>query len=171
VRPKLLITMNRKYDYYAYCSHCQRWILKTALVSNSLGAQTCPYCHSRVRIERHLHDIPGMSRLVFDKAAENSVRASGRTLRSDSEKHWSYDSRSIQRTRAHEGRVLRHSDSKRKWKEIPKVQPSANMGNRVSTFINWRTGWTSETEFAFSLKLTVEMWSARWIHCFLKNPL
>jgi len=163
--------MNRKYDYYAYCSHCQRWILKIALVSNSLGAQTCPYCHSRVRIERHLHDIPGMSRLVFDKAAENSARAYGRTPRSDSKQHWSYDSRPIQRTRAHEGRVLRHSDSKKNGKKFLKCYPSANMIKRVSTFENWRAGWMSEAEFAFSLKLTIEIRSARWIHCFLKNSL
>ncbi len=48
----------------------------------------------------------------------------------------SHDSRPIQRTRAHESRVLRHSDSKRKWKEIPKVQVSANIVKRVSTFKN-----------------------------------
>jgi len=29
-----------------------------------------------------------------------------------------------------------HSDSKRKWKEIPKVLPSANMRKRISTFKN-----------------------------------
>ena len=44
--------------------------------------------------------------------------------------------RPIQRTQAHERQVLRHSDSKRKWKEIPKVLPSANIGKRVSPWEN-----------------------------------
>jgi len=45
-------------------------------------------------------------------------------------------SRPIQRTRARERQVLRHSDSKRKWKETSKVQVSANIGNQISTFKN-----------------------------------
>jgi hypothetical protein len=51
--------------------------------------------------------------------------------------------RSLQHTRLQaeiqktsEKQPFTHSDSKRKWKEIPKVQPSANMGKRVSTFKN-----------------------------------
>jgi hypothetical protein len=37
------------------------------------------------------------------------------------------------KNRAHEGQISRHSDSKQKWKEIPKVQVSVNMGKGVST--------------------------------------
>ena len=62
--------MNSKYDHSAYCSHCQRWISKTALVSNSSGNQMCPYCHSRVRVKRHVHDLSSRSRLTFE--AEDS---------------------------------------------------------------------------------------------------
>jgi hypothetical protein len=40
------------------------------------------------------------------------------------------------KNRAHESRVLRHSDSKQEWKEISKVLPSANMENQISTFKN-----------------------------------
>jgi hypothetical protein len=46
--------------------------LKTALASNSLGAQICPYCRSRVRAKRHPHDLPKKPCLTFDKVAENS---------------------------------------------------------------------------------------------------
>jgi hypothetical protein len=35
-----------------------------------------------------------------------------------------------------EKQPLTHSDSKQKWKEIPKVLPSANMESQISTFKN-----------------------------------
>ena len=64
--------MKWKYDNCAYCGHCQRWISKIALASNSLGAQICPYCHGRVRVKRHPHDLPKEPCLTFEEVAENS---------------------------------------------------------------------------------------------------
>ena len=64
--------MNRRYDHSAYCCRCQRWILKTALASNNLGAQICPYCHRRVRAKRHLHDLPRKECSAFAEVLERS---------------------------------------------------------------------------------------------------
>jgi hypothetical protein len=64
--------MNRKYEHSAYCSNCQRWIPKQALESNSLGAQMCPFCHNRVRVKRHPHDLPQRTFIAPEEVAENS---------------------------------------------------------------------------------------------------
>ena len=62
--------MNRKYDHSAYCSHCQRWILRTNLVFDNSGYEKCPYCHGRVRMKRHLHDLPRKPHVVLDEVTE-----------------------------------------------------------------------------------------------------
>ncbi|MCD6243405.1 hypothetical protein J7K06_06995 [Candidatus Bathyarchaeota archaeon] len=43
-----------KYDYFYWCTQCQKWIPKDKAERNKKGYPICPSCHKRVRmVARH----------------------------------------------------------------------------------------------------------------------
>jgi len=41
----------RKYDKYAYCKHCGKWIPKEELKTDKAGRKRCPKCGRLVRVK------------------------------------------------------------------------------------------------------------------------